>query len=444
MTDPIASWDRGADHGYRVDDELATPSTKRVAWVGTPHRPRAEDPYDDFLSGTTLFSDMCIGFVRALAVDAAGKVIRDDFVGHLVGLSGAAQGPDGYLYVTSFGGCTNGTLGVGGGIYRVVLRAEQLAPPKRPEVSEHALVEDPLGAMPYKLSETGIFENIRNLRPIDRAIRFEPAWPLWTNGSTKQRWLLLPKGAKIDNSVRTRWVFPDGTLFWKTFGYPGEGSPSLVETRILRKARDGWDYHVYKWSDGDADLLPLDTRVRVSAQTEDGKKLMHEIPSRFDCRSCHESNPTPVIGFDELRLNVSYADAEASQLLQLSAAGLFEWPVPQQPDIVAHADERTRQVLGYLHGNCVHCHNQSAGSMSALDLSHAHALENIVGVATDATGQAAGTRVQPGAPEQSILYLAVAGDDSLAELEPMPPLGVQLRDEHAIELLRAWILALPH
>jgi hypothetical protein len=440
MTDPIVYWDRGADHAFRVEDALASPSTKRVAWVGTPHVQSALNPYRGFLNGTTLISDMCVGFVRAVAVDAAGKVTRNDFVGHLNGLSGSAQGPDGYMYVTSFGGCTNATFGLGGGIYRVVLRSEELAPVKRPALSDKPLVEDPLGPMPYKLSQTGIFKSLRKLEPIERAIRYEPEWPLWTNGSAKYRWLLLPDGKKIDNSERASWVFPEGTLFWKTFGYPDGGFPARVETRILRKARAGWEYHVYQWWDGDADLLPLERRVRVQAATGDGNKLAHEIPSRFDCRTCHESNLTPVIGFDELRLNTS--DAGGSQLAQLEAAGLFAHPLPAQPESVAHSDELTRQVLGYLHGNCAHCHNQGASSMSTLDLSHKHALANIAGVATEATGQAAGIRVQPGAPEQSILYLAFSAAQGVADLEPMPPIGVQLRDEQTIELLRDWIVAL--
>jgi hypothetical protein len=56
----------------------------------------------------------------------------------------------------------------------------------------------------------------------------------------------------------------------------------------------------------------------------------------------------------------------------------------------------------------------------------------------------AGMRVQPGAPEQSSLFLAMSDAQCIAELEPMPPIGVQRRDEQAIDLLRDWITALPH
>lgn len=443
MVDPIVSWHRGSDHPYRVDDELATPSTKRVAWVGTPYRVSEHDPYHGFFDdGAALVSDMCIGFVRAVAVDSDGHLVRDDFVGHFAGLSGSVQGPDGYLYVTVFGGCTSATFGVGGGIYRVVPRTRKLSLPSVPEVSDRPLADDPFGAMPFKLSQTGLFEDLERLKPVERAIRYEPAWPLWTNGSSKRRFLLLPEGTTIDNSDRARWSFPEGTLFVKTFGYPGKARPDRVETRILRKGRAGWEYHVYKWSGDDADLLPLEQRVPVQVTEAEGKKFMHQIPSRFECRSCHESNVGEVIGFDELNLNTPLDQAGPSQLAQLAERGVFAHPVPEDPDRVQHPDERTREVLGYMHGNCAHCHNSGPSSMSALDLHHGSALGNLVGVPTEGSGQAAGVRVVPGDPELSILFLAFSGRGDRDDVEPMPPIGVQRRDRDTIELVRSWIAGL--
>jgi glucose/arabinose dehydrogenase len=442
LTNPIAFWGRGSNHRYRLEDEHAGATVRRVAWVGTPYEANDADPYEGFLDDATLIGDMCVGFVRALSVDTNGRVERDEQVGHLIGLSGAAQAPDGQLYVTSFGACTSDSFGIGGGIYRVELerKRSQSQPEPQPPASDIPLVDDPLGPVPLKLSDTGIFADSKHTRPIARAIRYEPSLPLWTNGSEKERWLLLPEGGQIDNTRRDHWEFPVGTLLFKTFSYTGEDAQVRVETRLLRRMRDGWDYQAYKWRGDDADLLSLERSLPVTNKPSDTLKFKHEIPSRFDCRSCHESNETPVIGFDELRLSGS--ESGESQLAALAAQGVFKQPIPSEPDRVSDADPTTRKVLGYLHGNCAHCHNASENTMSKLDLTHGNALANLIGKETEGSGQASGVRVTPGAPERSILYLAMSGEGDDPELQAMPPVGVQKRDTTAIKMIRGWISSL--
>ncbi len=429
MTNPIAWWGRGSNHEYRLDDETAGPTVRRVAWVGTPYESRERDPYEGLLDDSILAGDMCVGFVRALAVDAHGERVRDEPVGHLIGLSGSAQGPDGHLYVTSYGSCTSDTFGVGGGIYRVDRAREEVLMPQLPEISDAPLVDEPLGPMPLQLSGTGIFADDAHVEPIARAIRYTPAHPLWSNGSGKERWLVLPEGMPIDNTEPRRWKFPVGTLFFKTFNYGAQ----KVETRVIRRTHAGWDYHAYRWRGSDADLLSLERALPVAIEQSKGKKLTHEVPSRFDCRSCHESNETVIIGFDELRLN------SEGQLQALAERGLFTQPLRSAPARIEHEDPQTREVLAYLHGNCAHCHNPSENTMSLLDLTHERALVHMIGRATEGSGQLTGVRVVPGSPERSVLYLALSGEGDDPELQPMPPIGVQVRDATAIERVRAWI-----
>ena len=192
----------------------------------------------------------------------------------------------------------------------------------------------------------------------------------------------------------------------------------------------------------DAELLSLERAVRVPVVLADGSELTHMIPSEFDCRTCHESNHTVVIGFDELRLNGPDAEGSGNQLSALADAGVFEEAPPTEPDQVQGEDARTRRVLGYLHGNCAHCHNNSANTMSALSLDHATALGQLINVPTEGSGQAAGVRIVPGSPEQSVLFQAFSNEGRDSELQKMPPIGVQLRDAESIELLRKWITEL--
>ena len=442
-SDPVTSWGRSSDHRYMREDGAARGSSGRVAWVGAPYRAHPNDPYRGILDDAVLFSDMCIGFVRALSVDELGEVVRDEQLGHLVGLSGAAQADNGQLYVTSYGDCTSNTFGVGGGIFRVALKEREKPPPEPERQSHLPLVDDPLGPMPTKLSETGIFEDLHQQKPNPLAIAYEPTLQLWSNGSAKQRFLFLPKGERIDNARREHWEFPVGTLFVKTFSFPQAKDPTPIETRIIRLLKDGWDYQVYRWQGGDAHLLALDRPLPVRLRTPDEKLIRHGIPSRFDCKNCHEHNETVIIGFDELRLNGVLEGQVQTQLELLAERDLFTTTIPEQPLRIVGDDPTERAVLGYMHGNCAHCHNASAQAESRLDLTFQVARANIVGRETEGSGQAVGVRVVPGAPDQSVLFQALSRESDDEDLKPMPPIGVQLIDAEAVELFRGWIEALP-
>src|SRR5690554_4584581 len=67
---------------------------------------------------------------------------------------------------------------------------------------------------PATLRGTGLYADEDTLA--DGVIAFEVAWPLWSDGSTKERFLWLPEGTAIDASDPDRWAFPVGTKAWKT------------------------------------------------------------------------------------------------------------------------------------------------------------------------------------------------------------------------------------
>jgi glucose/arabinose dehydrogenase len=106
FVDPVVGWTHEPTISYIADDEEARPTVRRVVWVGTEYDPGdGPDPYGGRLSGAVLFGDFCVGFVRALEVDDAGTVTRDEHLGHLAFPSGWARGPDGYIYASTFGQC---------------------------------------------------------------------------------------------------------------------------------------------------------------------------------------------------------------------------------------------------------------------------------------------------------------------------------------------------
>jgi hypothetical protein len=104
-------------------------------------------------------------------------------------------------------------------------------------------------------------------------------------------------------------------------------------------------------------------------------------------------------------------------------------------------------ALGYLHGNCGHCHNDSA--LPALDLVLAQQASNTTASAarTHASlmervsrfrphGAAEAKRVVRGHPEQSVLVARMNSSDPRTR---MPPLGVSVVDAEGVALIRRWI-----
>ena len=166
-----------------------------------------------------------------------------------------------------------------------------------------------------------------------KKVAFTPHYPLWSDGAAKRRWISLPPGRHIDRARADAWDFPPGTRLWKEFGY---GRP--VETRYIERAADGsWRFATYVWSeDGSrATLAPPEGVVLDVADAPDGK---YAVPSRADCLACHEGPAVPVLGYSAVQL-----------------VGTIEAP-----------SEQARAALGYLHGNCGHCHN--AGALAGVDL----------------------------------------------------------------------------
>jgi hypothetical protein len=283
--------------------------------------------------------------------------------------------------------------------------------------------DDPaIEPLPQRLSELGIDAT----GGPDRVFAYEPVWPLWSSGSDKVRLAFFP--APIDTSVPDAWVFPRGTTFWKTFAY----GDRPIETRVLRLL-DVPTFDVYTWSDDGSDAVLADITAKDPVAVDAGT---HTIPSRIDCRTCHEAGVQPTLGFSELQLG-------DGALAALDERGLVTQNNPSPERIPGKvSDPLTYRVLGYFTGNCVSCHHAGTGPNNSFDLRHQVALANTIDRPTESSASAAGIRVVPGDPEQSILWLAFARDTTNPEVKPMPPVGIDRGDAEGIELVRAWIESL--
>lgn len=307
--------------------------------------------------------------------------------------------------------------------------------------------------LPALLSETGLYEP-GTLKVARDKLSYTPQYPLWSDGAVKRRWLYLPPGTSIDASAPDEWEFPRGTRMWKEFGYA-----TPVETRLIERLADGsWRYATYVWNEdgGDAVLAPESGYRRYPAPAAPGG--YYPIPSRDDCRACHEGGAVPVLGISALQLSPlrdSLAPNAERQtfydvdLIDLVARGLVQ-NLPRkyldEPPAIEAPSPAARAALGYLHANCGHCHN-GTGSLSDLELVLAqrarsttddlrNILRSLIKVPSDFHLYGATRRVLPGEPSLSVLALRMRSRNPIAQ---MPPLGTRTVDSNAVVLVERWI-----
>jgi hypothetical protein len=308
---------------------------------------------------------------------------------------------------------------------------------------------------PQTLQGTGLYADFATLQVDPKHVAFSPQYPLWSDGAAKRRWISLPPGTAIDGSDPDAWSFPVGTRFWKEFSFEGR----RVETRYLERQADGqWLYAAYAWSpDGREAHLVSDRGKRGAYPLAGGRS--HTIPGVNDCKACHQGGRAEVLGFSALQLSpdrdpfAPHAEPEPARgvdLRSLVERGLLvnlPKSLSDTPPRIAAASATERAALGYMHGNCGHCHNEQ-GSLGNVGLFLRHVSGSAAQPATASTrghpmkkpapGQSpdAVLRIEPGHPDRSALMQRVAS--RYAALQ-MPPLGTELVDAEAVSLLHRWI-----
>ncbi len=184
---------------------------------------------------------------------------------------------------------------------------------------------------------------------------------------------------------------------------------------MWRVADTGWReedtlFATYVWQEDGADALLATDAVPNVLGTD------HDVPAREACWLCHLGESGHVLGVSALQL-----EAEAANAPSLDPA------------------------LGYLHGNCGHCHNPEGRAWSDTDLLLRVGADGDTSaviasmLAPMMTIPGGGPRVRPGDPAHSPLFDRAArrGTD-----DQMPPIGSERVDEAAIEALRRWIRGL--
>ena len=296
---------------------------------------------------------------------------------------------------------------------------------------------------PQLLSDLACVDPLDPSQPVGM-IPYSVNVPFWSEGADKDRWLALPDGATITIEANGDWTFPIGTLILKHFRLGG----TLIETRVFTRHDDGsWAGYTYEWNplETEAVLVPGAKSKIVQGQT-------WSFPSRLQCLGCHTPEAGFVLGLGTLQTNgpMNYPSTglTANQLHTFENIGLFSAPLPASPadlpslpspnDVTKSLETR---AMAYLEANCAHCHNPDHPLDSTFDARFETPLANtnVCGATplVDDLGLPNALLITPGDPTQSILSRRVRAlnSDSM-------PIGNNLTDEQAADLIDTWISSL--
>lgn len=301
-------------------------------------------------------------------------------------------------------------------------------------------------ANPAKLSEFAFGLGNGNGRPRG-AYPYSLRTPLFSDYAGKDRYIFIPPGTKARIDADGAIVFPVGTVFFKSFGWPDWNGGRPVETRLLIHRKKGWVALPYIWdADGrDATLAVGGRRVPVTFKSPDGDthNIRYAVPNMNQCKECHSLNGA-IVPIGPKAANIDFEAVGAAYLpLPSTARSVPAMPRWEDPATGSVAD----RARAYLDVNCAHCHNP-AGSASNSGLflrwtDNPAGVNYGIGKRPTAAGRGSGGMdfaIAPGDPAHSfMIYRLESTDPGIA----MPEVGRSTVHKEGAALLRQWIAEMP-
>jgi len=344
-----------------------------------------------------------------------------------------------------------------------------------PEVSLAPLPEPPENGNPavavYRqtpkhLSEWNLFKgNGSTQEPVDGVMLYDLNTPLFSDYTSKYRFIKLPDGEKMTYQPEEAFDFPVGSLIIKTFSYPHdmrnpEAGEQLLETRIEQHLDSGWYGFTYVWDEAqtDAELKLGGGSVNVSWIHADGEKRTNEyqFPNANQCISCHSQDGKFLpLGPTARNLNrdFAFAHGSANQLDQWAKDHMLaDLPTETKdvPKLAQFDHPETGSVAdrarAWMDVNCAHCHQpKGTARTTGLDLRSVQTEPAKFGVwkSPVATGRGSGGHkfdIVPGKPDESILLFRLESDEAGIR---MPNLARNMNHPESIDLIREWIQSMP-
>ena len=333
----------------------------------------------------------------------------------------------------------------------------------------HRLVRNPAAGAPVrfprKLSETGLFADVKRQVPATGVHEFSVTEPMWQDGLVGRRFVALPDETKIEASVSkkpdgsvkaSKMIWPKDAVLAKTLSTP-EASSRRIETQVLYFDGETWNGYSYRWNDDqtDAELVGVngeerevevlvggrsgESEARVVANAS--KVIQHRFHARAECGRCHTPWTGFALGFQPQQLaEISGRPARESALgLGLVDEVFFEMSASRTVSSEDREGDLKARARSWLHANCAHCHRQNGGGSVAIKVNLELPLEETELVGEKPLrgdmGLADARLIDPGAPWRSAVLARVARTGA----GRMPIIGSHEVDERGYQLLWQWI-----
>lgn len=442
---------RGDNHGWPIYEGSHAFHLDRPRGPTPPVKPAAEHHHSEArsltggvvytgkklpeLTGAFIYGDYSTGRVWAIKHDGTKATFHKELVDTPFAITGFGNDPNGELWVIDHAGM----------FYRIV-------PNDRTELNKD---------FPTKLSETGLFTDVKSHRFAAGVVPYAPAAPFWSDGAIKIRAIGVPGTESVDTKSE-RWEAPDGSVTIKSFQLEMQsGEPAsrkYIETRIMVRQQKEWTGYTYLWNDEQTDATLVDKngldkpyRVIDKSNPQGFRDQVWHYPSRTECMVCHSRAANFVLGFSPLQLDSDFNYGEGrtdNQLRALYHIGLlknekgYERRKPDAPHLVDPNDKQQpleARARSYFYTNCASCHVDAGGGNSLMNMdfkAKGHELRMIGVKPIHVFPEKVDARlIDPGHPENSVVYLRV----NRRGTGQMPPLGSNVVDQKSVELLKEWI-----
>ncbi len=309
------------------------------------------------------------------------------------------------------------------------------------------------------LSETGLYQNIITDTIAADIKIYTPRFELYSDNLQKIRYISIPESSKIVPLNLELWDYPVGTRIWKEFATLTNGTKRKIETRLLEKSESTWKVATYIWNSEQSEATRwAGENGTVPITIPLGENNRHTVPSYSQCTLCHDqksqaaAHPSgePVLGFTAFQLS-------RESIEELVTAGVLQQPaIPWQRHRTFAINTLERDVIGYLHANCGHCHNPRRPDMIPgsgnpnftlnydLESHNSRANTNLIKqigkeVASQGDGEfpADAKLLVPGNPNRSMIFLRM---NTASIRHRMPLVGIEDMDQTFITTrLTPWI-----
>ena len=322
-------------------------------------------------------------------------------------------------------------------------------------------LKDNSASFPRRLSETGLFASLKDLRPATGVIPYNVQVNPWTDGAKSQRWVAIPGNGRIRLAAGDEpAAYPDGTVFVKHLSLPQgpNREPLRLETQILHYEHGQWHPYSYLWDEAGKDAhlvvsIGANRALQLSGSDRNDRSTERtwHVGAQNECKLCHNAGSQFVLGFVPNQLSRPYDDDDSNSVTHLAALAAQN-VIRESPSIAADdpmqlvdphdkSQDLNDRARSYLHANCASCHHPGGNAIVSFYLRRDLPLSKTntdKGTGIGTFGMRNAKIIVAGDPYRSVLMYRM----SKLGYARMPYIGSQVVDSAGLALIEQWIRSL--